>query len=71
MSTQSSGNATKLEWVTCPSDSITFQIAVPSNVTDMRVSRIKPYITSKYCIEVICPKCKQSFYIETNLSAFL
>ena len=68
--TQQSGNITKLEWVTCPNCSQTFQIAVPTKATDMRIRikaqyvDIRQYHLRLYCIN---PSCRSLFFIETDL----
>ena len=67
---QQPSNITKLEWVTCPFCSGTFQIAVPTKATDMRTWPKKPHtFYSKYCLSVRCvkPSCSREFWIETDL----
>ena len=69
---EKSGAITKLEWVTCPYDSATFQIAVPAQTREIRISRDTPfYQYSHYCLDISCPQCKLKFWIETNLPAHL
>jgi hypothetical protein len=68
-----SGEATKLEWVTCPKDATTFQVAVPAKVTEIRV---RDYVvgastSSKYRLSVHCPQCSYPFTVETDVPAYL
>jgi len=65
-----SGNVTKLEWVTCPRCSQTFQIAIPARTMDMRVwpSSYEPPF-NRYCFRVSCINlsCHELIWIETDL----
>lgn len=67
---QQPGNITKLEWVTCPSCTQTFQIAIPARASDIRV-RLDGYMTrlGKYSFRVRCinPSCRGYFVVETDL----
>jgi hypothetical protein len=68
--TQQSGSITKLEWITCPVCSQTFQVAIPARATDMRVWSEKPILfLTKYCLHVRCTNdsCGSEIWIETNL----
>ena len=70
--TQQSSNITKLEWVSCPDCSQTFQVAVPAKATDMRVIRNAADVNLRqYYLRVRCinPTCKRFFFVETDLSA--
>ena len=67
---QQSGNITKLEWVTCPRCSQTFQIAIPAKTMDMRVwpeGYEPPW--NKYCFRVRCinSSCQDLMWVETDL----
>jgi hypothetical protein len=68
---QQPSNITKLEWITCPRCTQTFQIAIPAKASDMRVwadgDHYPPY--DKYCFRVRCinPSCLQLILIETDL----
>lgn len=65
-------SATKLEWVTCPWDATTFQIAVPARTMEIRPSAGLPMGQHiHYCMEVNCPKCNNHLWIETNLPYFM
>ena len=68
--TQQSGNLTKLEWVTCPHCSTTFQVAVPAKAADMRVWEKEPWTKyTIYSLSVCCihPQCLKKFWVETDL----
>jgi len=70
VSQQPGSSIMKLEWITCPFCSTTFQVAVPAKATDMRVRESKPWtIAMTYCLQVHCINsvCKRIFWIETNL----
>ena len=69
---QQPGNITRLEWVTCPMCSQTFQIAIPAKAMDMRVWPAGHYIPNlyqNYCFSVRCinASCRQMIQIETDL----
>lgn len=68
--TQQSGNITKLEWVTCPQCSQTFQVSVPTKATDMRIRRSAAQVDIElYYLTVPCinPTCRKTFFVETDL----
>lgn len=67
---EQAGNITKLEWISCPDCSTTFQVAVPSITSDMRIRIKADYVdTRQYWLRVRCVNstCKKMFFVETNL----
>ena len=69
---QQPGNITRLEWITCPRCTQTFQIAVPAKAADMRVWPQDHEIdrfSDNYTFSVRCinPACRESIQIETDL----
>jgi hypothetical protein len=66
---EQSGNITRLEWITCPECSQTFQIAVPAEATNIRVRSSDYRADVYYCFRVRCinSSCRSSILIETDL----
>jgi len=67
---QQPSNITKLEWVTCPHCTQTFQIAIPAKASDIRVRPVDYEAHwMKYCFRVRCinPSCRDYFQVETDL----
>jgi len=57
------GSANKLEWITCPYDSATFQIAIPASVSEIRISTEKFETQKHYTLDISCPECDNDFYV--------
>lgn len=62
-------NVTRLEWITCPFCSQTFQVAVPAKATDIRIRQYSAnYDLYRLSVKCISPQCNRDFIVETNLA---